>query len=122
MTKIFSYKYSILWSIIIIFLLLLPSNKLPETNIHFKYYDKIAHLGIFAILSILNFIEIKNKKKYYKIVILVFLFATITEILQLTLTKDRNFDILDIIADITGYYITYIVIKKLDQNKILKML
>lgn len=121
MTKTLKFKYSIIWSLIILTLLLIPSNNLPKNDLNIKHLDKIAHFGIFAILAIINFFEIKRTKKkqnFYKIFALIFLFALSTELLQQLITKDRHFDYLDITADLLGYAISIILLKKLYKNKI----
>ncbi|MBN2664708.1 MAG: VanZ family protein [Bacteroidales bacterium] len=124
MIKILKLKYSIIWSLFILTLLLLPSNELPTNNLHIKHLDKIAHFGIFAILAIINFYEIRKTKKRYKLLkisTLIFLFALSTEILQIICTKYRQFDAFDIIADLTGYHISLLLNNKLYKDKVSKI-
>jgi len=111
---------SILWIIVILILLLMPTNKISEKQL-FPFADKVVHFGLFFILSALNSIDSNEIKVKYRIIIAV-TFALITELMQLLLTNYRMFDIVDILADSLGYISSIIVVKLLYKYKILKTL
>ncbi len=99
---------SILWSVIIAFLLLLPGNKLPESALfNIPYFDKIIHFFLFLFLELLMLIDGKpsgiyrNSRKIMLSVIPVG-YAFLTELMQYYLPLLRHGDWYDLLADITG--------------------
>ncbi len=112
--KIKDNKFTIVWAIIILILLLLPARDLPNTKKLFKNADKIAHFGLFVIFIIANKIDkirSKTTENYAKFIVYAIIFAGATEILQLLLTNDRHFDIYDFVADTTGLIVGWTAIK-----------
>lgn len=101
------YWKTISWSILILFVLLMPENTLRENHfLNIEHIDKIAHFLLFGILELLILVEgrIKlsiplNAAKYSLICIL---FGAFTEMLQLTLSSDRTASWYDLMADILG--------------------
>ncbi len=105
---------SILWGYIgvVLFLILYDFSDQNMTDIPTTILgiplDKIAHFMMFFSFAIIIYIyrkyhpKIKWLQRSIVLLILGVAFAITTELLQLTLTSYRSFDILDIIADICG--------------------
>lgn len=97
----------------IMYVSLLPKIELPKTSIF--QADKIAHLGMYFILSIVlhkGFFNIKSKKAIVIACILSFLYGFIVEILQYSLTSTRMFDVFDIFANGMGAIFAYLIVSK----------
>lgn len=104
-------KYFILpliWATIIAILSLMSGPKLPEVNIN--YIDKIAHVFVYFIL-VISFIWAVFKKNQgisipFTTLFIIFtsscIYGILIELLQITITTGRNFEIPDIIANIVG--------------------
>lgn len=77
---------------------------------------------MFFILTILLNFEKKTKKfkeNLLKTIIISVTIALLTEISQKTLTTDRQFDLLDLISDVSGSlvgYITYLKLRMLNKK------
>ena len=100
---------TILFSIIILILCLLPSSGVSHSGINIPYFDKILHFGFYFLLSIIFIYDFKFfKKREYKFrkIIIVFLvcviFGALIEILQHYLIESRSGDIVDLLADTLG--------------------
>ncbi|MBN2892811.1 MAG: VanZ family protein [Bacteroidales bacterium] len=112
------YKFSFFWTIIVFILCLLPGSNLPKTGFHIPHFDKIVHFGMFFIFSILFNYEKKaerNSNSLVIILILSLLIALSTEISQLLFTTTRQFDLLDLSADLLGSivgYFSYFILKQ----------
>lgn len=99
---------SLLWAIIILILCLMPGKDLPGIDIF--QFDKIAHLGVYIILSLLMHYGWRkqssfswfHKQTVLKILVLTASYGFMVEVLQGALTVDRQFDLLDAIANATG--------------------
>ena len=111
MKYVYSYIWAVIWGIITLILLLLPSNDLPDME-KFNFFqgvDKIVHLGIFFVLTILLYWESARKYQWQKnkwltiakVVISTVLFAGFTEIAQMFVST-RSSDIFDLYADCLG--------------------
>ena len=111
----------IIWFVIIIVLLLLPSRDFPSTGGWFKDLptDKIVHFGIFGTLTFLflrpaPFLNLSKRNKEIYLLFIVFisiLWGITTEYMQETLTTDRAFDLLDWAADSLGSIVAYLFYK-----------
>lgn len=118
---IIKFKFSLLWAIIIIVLLVLPTENIPESEINFENLDKIAHFLLFSGLGFITYIESKKTSfKNIKIIIISLAFAIFTELLQLIFTTCRQFDFFDIISDILGYFTGFFITKLLYKNRFFK--
>ena len=107
---------TILFSIIILILCLLPSSGTSHSRLNIPHFDKILHFGFYFMLSVIFVYEIrlnhvnrkksnKSSSKFRKIVI-VFLYCVVLglliEILQHYLIASRSDDLLDLVADTLG--------------------
>lgn len=106
-----NYIWAIVWAILMLTILLLPSRSFEVDSVKFyEGFDKMVHCGIFFILGILLYWEsiLKSKRgvnkwlSITKVVVSTVIFAFITEAAQQYLSPTRTADFWDIFADITG--------------------
>lgn len=111
MKYFFSYIWAIVWGVIMLILLLLPPNELPDLHKFeiFPGVDKVVHIGIFYILATLLYWESAMKSKWRgnkwitvaKVVVSTIIFAFLTEEAQ-RYVSSRTADMFDIYADCIG--------------------
>jgi len=114
------YAFSALvWTVTILFLSLSSFEKV-NLPINVSGHDKLAHLlmySIYAFAIVFSFRNIKNRKLkfYFYIFLYLFLFGGFMEVLQGTLTKNRNADFLDAVANgigaLIGITFAYAIVK-----------
>ncbi len=121
------YIKIVVWFLIITYISLIPSDKIPESQFfNIPYFDKIVHFGIYFIFSILlaSLFKKQNINKLTTILIILSLNAIIggaIEILQDILPINRSGSYCDFIADmfgsITGLFLYYNLkaVKKIDK-------
>ena len=107
----------IIWAVIIFFLSVIPGDKIPSGRIlDIFHVDKLAHIAIYIILVFLmfrgfqkqyTFPALRYHPKSYALVISI-AYGVFLELLQGSILN-RNFDILDILANIIGCFIGTIV-------------
>jgi VanZ family protein len=109
---------AIMWSLITLILLCLPGSVLPSHGLFsLPFIDKIAHLGLFGGLVFFwslyyyfhrrpNIITVRLS---WTIVFCSFLFGVIMEFVQENFIPNRSFDVGDIIADLAGSLIGYLI-------------
>jgi VanZ family protein len=108
----FRYNYpGIVWAVIILILLGLPPNDIPDTSfITIPHFDKIVHAFLFLILVFLlarGFV-LQNKFTYLRNSFLTsslvfgIVYGGITELLQGSLFPGRTSDIYDFLCDASG--------------------
>jgi len=105
--KVFFKKLTILYTLSILLVSIIPIPKLPFPEFNLFEWDKFFHLCAYLIMAImwirLGFLETGDLKwNYIRIVIFV---AIITEFCQVFLPIGRYFEIADIIANMTGIII-----------------
>ena len=107
------YYLTSLWFFIMCYLLFSPSNGLPKGGvINIPHFDKIVHIGMFSILSVIVFYEAFKNSVPTRRVIIVFtltaiLFAGLSEIIQHNYIEGRNGSWFDLLADLTGLFLGY---------------
>ncbi len=93
------------WFLLTTLLLAMPGNALPKTNlVNIPNFDKIVHVGLFAVLSFLA-VNALTQPTYFKIsvvALMAIIYGTIMEYVQLHLVAYRSFEGIDIIADAIG--------------------
>ena len=86
--------------------------------------DKAIHLTAYLILTLCWLIACKNEFKILNInvyvIFLIFCYGIIIEVLQATVTTNRQFEIKDIVANTIGIALGFTVFKVLSQKKLLK--
>lgn len=93
------------WFALTTYLLVIPGDALPKTNlVSIPYFDKLVHVGLFAILCALWLKTRKNRSTaFYAIVVLVTIaYGVAMEFVQRDFVANRSFDVVDIIADSVG--------------------
>ena len=113
MDKAFFKKLTILYTLSILLVSIIPIPKLPFPEFNLFEWDKFFHLCAYLIMAImwirLGFLETGDLKwNYIKIVIFI---AIITEFCQGFLPIGRYFEIADIIANMTGILIAFFLSK-----------
>jgi VanZ family protein len=107
----------IVWLILIYILLTIPGTDLPQSgfldNIHF---DKVVHIGLFAVLVFLFSLPFKtnmgsNKNVFVFISFAAFTYGTLMEYVQKYWVDNRTFDVSDIIADGLGCLVGYLYLR-----------
>jgi VanZ family protein len=97
------------WALIILVLSLLPSSSLPSLSwSEFLGADKLAHLGVYMIFSfllVLTFNNSRPKLKYRSAILFSSAYGILMEVLQFLIYTGRNFEFLDIIANIIGSFL-----------------
>jgi len=113
-----------IWSLTILILSLLPGDNLPEIDFTLFEIDKAVHFTLYFVLAILmyySFFKIKNEliiKRVVVIVVIGILFGTLIEVIQGTLITNRTFDQFDILANSLGTVTGFIIIEKINLNKL----
>ena len=72
--------------------------------------DKLIHLCIFAFLGFSILMSLKSIK-FYQFIIIVFIYGLGTEVLQEVMHMGRSFELLDILADLIGSSLGFLVYK-----------
>ncbi|KYG78760.1 VanZ family protein [Roseivirga echinicomitans] len=108
------YWASVSWAIVLAVLMLLPQDSFPESKL--LSYDKIAHLGVFGILSFLVLwgkrnnkgkVRLENKYLWNSLTICV-VYGLILESLQ-SVVPGRMTDIYDLLANTIGAIVGVVV-------------
>ena len=112
----FSFIPSILWAIIIFILSILPGSSVEKLNwFDFLYIDKAAHCIFYAVLVFLILWAVKACNNdvtghiKYKVITVSIFYGVIIEYLQFQFFEDRHFEILDIMANIIGSFLGFIL-------------
>ena len=108
--------FPIAWTIIILILLMMPGNMLPDES-HFKIpnFDKVVHISLFGgfvflwclYINTRNFSQIKNLKIFFAIFSIGIILGISMEFVQKYFIPFRDFSLGDIIADMIGASIAY---------------
>lgn len=100
------YWKTIVWIVVMCYLLFSPGSALPKTGLNVPYADKIAHAGMFAVLVFLFCLDSRNTgKSKIRIGILilgVFAFGILSEYLQHAYIPGRSGNVYDCVADVIG--------------------
>ncbi|HEY8388277.1 MAG TPA: VanZ family protein [Parasegetibacter sp.] len=117
--QIISFLPAISWSLLIIVLLSIPGNELPDagpfTNL---MLDKWAHIFLFLILTALFCYPLKSRvtklrtRFMVRIVIVSSIFGIIMEFVQHYFVPKRSFELGDIVADIVGAVAGFLIMRK----------
>lgn len=106
MEALFKKHFVVLCALGILVLSIMPGDNAPDVDI--PYFDKIAHLGIYTVLSglLYGFCVRHFKISKSKMMIAAFLSASaygvLMEILQHLFFESRSFEFYDIISNIMG--------------------
>ncbi len=97
-----------MWAAFILILCLIPGSDLP--GIVIPHFDKIVHFTFYFILAILMYLGWKRQSRFaslhlhsaLKIIMIAAVYGLLIEVLQGTLTADRQFDLLDALTNTGG--------------------
>lgn len=104
------HKYTITAWLVSIILFLLPGSSLPSTSwMQLIYLDKLIHIGIFALLFLIWSYNDKSSSNSVIWMTLV-IYGILVELLQENLIRNRSFELMDWMADITGASLGWILI------------
>ena len=119
------YKYSLLLSLIILFLSLKYADELNKVQfLNIPHFDKIAHLIMyFALMSVIILESRKVAIKNHSLVLMAlfpFFYGILMEILQSTITTTRNGSPYDVIFNTVGIILSiafWLVIRSFYKEK-----
>lgn len=107
--------FTIVWAAIIFLLILMPGQQMPDLGDLFSF-DKLAHLGVFCVLSFLMIIGFTKQYTFQRLngspikyaLIVSVSYATILELAQgLIPARDLNF--YDLLFNILGVLVGYLL-------------
>lgn len=109
-----------LWAVVIMLGSIIPAQHLPKFSlINLFSMDKVLHLLCHGILTFLLLTGTKSKqqsilhnKRIWQLVIAVILYGIFIELIQHFLISNRQFDVLDIVANIAGCLIGMLLFNK----------
>ena len=112
-----SYKFAVLWALIIFGLCSTPGRFIPTTSwLELLSFDKWVHASVFFILVSLFILGIilhrQNKNLIYLIFVLAIAYGGLLEIMQAKVFSERSGDWLDFIANSFGCLMALLFYKK----------
>ena len=119
------WKVSV-WSLFMAILFLIPLDS-TSNDIDIPFFDKVIHVGLFAVCSLLLFrarMHHKSAKSANRLLIIqvifsMLIFGTLIEIAQSTMGLGREGSIYDLLADFIGSLVGYfllLLLQKLSFN------
>jgi len=117
-TRLQQYTWKFLasvWFALTTYLLVIPGDALPKTNlVSIPYFDKLVHIGLFAILCALWLKTRKNRGTTFDAIVVLgtIAYGVAMEFVQRDFVENRSFDVVDILADALGALLGYLVIKR----------
>jgi VanZ family protein len=109
---------SFVWALLILWLSLRSSSGLPIIDI--PHFDKLIHFAFYLVLAMLMFYGWKkhvfnalHRHAFIGIVIIATAYGVVIELMQESLTSNRHFEALDIVADSIGAIIGSLISVKL---------
>ncbi len=111
-----------LYLLMITMLSLIPPGALPLTGSDlFPHADKVVHFGMYSILAFLFFytwpVKFSGKYRQFIPLLLVFVWGSSMEILQLIGGYGRSFSYLDIAANTFGFFPAWLAWKFINMRK-----
>ena len=103
---------TVLWTIILTILLLLPGRDIPSLNWSWlKHADKVIHFLSFFGLSIGYLLSTNsdNAKVRYRLFFLLLMYAVFMEGIQHTIQQSREFEFADMLSNIAGIVLAYCI-------------
>ena len=108
--KLKNYTPALIWAAIILYLSASSGIKVPETLSDLIGMDKLGHLVIYAVFTVLLLFGVSknrnlNQSSLIFVVVLSSGYGVLMEVMQFTFFKGRYFEVLDIIANIIGSFV-----------------
>lgn len=112
----FSYTYyvpAMLWALFILLVCLVSPAYIPKIEFRLLSPDKLAHAGLFGLLSMLSvWGSQKNAILTHRVLfitcLLIVVYSVCIELLQMMMRNGRHADIDDIVANTIGVFFTYL--------------
>jgi VanZ family protein len=107
------------WFALTTYLLVIPGDELPKTNlISIPYFDKLVHIGLFAILSALWLKSMKNRSTTLEAIVVLgtIAYGVAMEFVQRDFVANRSFDVMDIMADSVGAVLGFALVAAKAKN------
>jgi|LakMenE01Jun11ns_1017448.scaffolds.fasta_scaffold9871629_2 VanZ family protein len=107
------------WFALTTYLLVIPGDALPKTNlISIPYFDKLVHIGLFAILSALWLKSLKNRSITIDLIVVLgtIAYGVAMEFVQRDFVANRSFDVMDIMADSVGAVLGFALVAAKAKN------
>jgi VanZ family protein len=97
---------SITWTLVILFLCLIPINNKENSNLFWEHTDKLVHCFMYVVLVSLLLLSANSRTLKSKGVAIVvcfsIIFGMIIEVIQELMNLGRHFDFFDLLANLTG--------------------
>jgi len=111
--KIFRYKaVALSWLILMSILFVLPGSAIPKENWFDRIHvDKLAHIGLFAVLIFLwrSSFDWNINSYQFVLLFLALLYGLLIEFIQLYWVPNRSFDFYDVLSDMIGSIVGLLV-------------
>ncbi len=110
---------AIVLSFLILVLSLIKTDGMPKIEVKQadKYFHGIAYFFLTAAWMFAFYFQLKYRKvkSYLVLLVCIIIFGTIIEVLQMTVTDYRSFDVYDILANSIGamlFFVVYLISKR----------
>ncbi|MGZ5136151.1 MAG: VanZ family protein, partial [Flavitalea sp.] len=107
-----SRRVAIGWFLLMTILFFIPGSSIPKQNwlTHIQF-DKIVHIGLFAVLVFLWRSAFHYSEKHYNALLIMVsgFYGLLIEILQGFAVPNRDFDLYDLVADVAGSFLGILV-------------
>lgn len=89
-------------------------------DLSFENIDKVKHFMAYFVLTFSWMMVLNNRKLLAKnkrtLLLFLFLYGLLLEVLQMTMTTYRQGDVLDLIANLSGILFCYLIFQKIHQK------
>jgi VanZ family protein len=111
---IFQYKFTILLTLVIALLSLLPDSSMPESSLFsIPYFDKLVHFSMYTTIGFVALLESRcngHCRMFHFLLLLgILMLSALIEVFQATLVATRSAEWLDLAANAFGLVSGYIV-------------
>jgi VanZ family protein len=114
------------WFLIVLVLLCIPGKEMPESKFSIPDADKLVHFFMFGLMTflfcrpfMLSDSPTPSRKKtiYLYIVLAVCFWGLATEFIQKYFVPNRDFELLDWLADSLGAFAAFIIVKRKSEQR-----
>lgn len=105
----------LIWAIVLLILSTLPTSRLPKIRNWTDWVgvDKLAHLLVYAVFAVLLYLPLRGKRINTGLwsVVIAALYGVGMEFLQATLSTGRGYDPADMLANLIGALLGWLLIR-----------
>lgn len=117
------FYFGIFYTLFVTFLLLLPGIDVPQVAV--PSFDKVGHVCVFAVLVLVWLLYVllkteKNRTRLFWVVLIVFFYGIIIEVLQGLFFQSRTADGWDVLANSAGILLGWLIFQKIKKVFFLK--